>query len=137
MELARALFVAVCDTFNFTRAAELCNISQPSLTASIKKLEEEFGGPLFHREGKRMLLTELGQRLRPFISQMAEQEEAVRQAATDFRLLRQFRCASASCRRSAPGRMGRGLRAFRESHTGVELAASEGRPERWASSSQR
>jgi len=37
-------FLAVCEAQNFTRAAENCNVAQPSLTKAIKKLEEEFGG---------------------------------------------------------------------------------------------
>ena len=43
-------FLAVCDTLNFTRAAERCNVSQPSLTRAIQKLEAELGGLLFRRE---------------------------------------------------------------------------------------
>ncbi len=31
-------FLAVCETLNFTRAADRCNVAQPSLTKAIKKL---------------------------------------------------------------------------------------------------
>ena len=34
-------FLALSETLNFTRAAERCNVAQPSLTAAIKKLEAE------------------------------------------------------------------------------------------------
>jgi hypothetical protein len=45
MEIHQArYFLAVCSELNFTRAARRCNISQPSLTRAIQKLEEEFGG---------------------------------------------------------------------------------------------
>ncbi len=40
-------FLALCETLNFTRAANNCNVSQPSLTRAIQNLEGEFGGPLF------------------------------------------------------------------------------------------
>src|SRR6202022_2133814 len=43
-------FLAVCETLNFTRAAEKCNVSQPALTRGIHKLEEELGGLLLRRE---------------------------------------------------------------------------------------
>ena len=37
-------FLAVCDCLNFTRAAEMCNVTQPALTRAVQKLEEELGG---------------------------------------------------------------------------------------------
>jgi regulatory helix-turn-helix LysR family protein/GDSL-like lipase/acylhydrolase family protein len=37
-------FLAVCETLNFTRSAENCNVSQPALTRAVHKLEEELGG---------------------------------------------------------------------------------------------
>ena len=43
-------FLVLARTLNFTKAAEECNVTQPSLTRAVKKLEEELGGALFHRE---------------------------------------------------------------------------------------
>ena len=60
-------FLAVSRTQNFTRAAEECNVTQPSLTRAIKQLEYELGGDLFFRERPASQLTELGQRMRPFL----------------------------------------------------------------------
>ena len=60
-------FLAVSKTLNFTRAAEECHVSQPSLTRAIKLLEDEFGGELFRRERNLSHLTELGQRMLPLI----------------------------------------------------------------------
>lgn len=62
-------FLAVAREFNFTRAAESCNVAQPSLTRAIKQLEEELGGDLFRRERNLSHLTELGQRMRPMLQQ--------------------------------------------------------------------
>lgn len=127
MELDQArYFLAACEHLNFTRAAESCGISQPSMTASIKKLEDELGGPLFHREGKRILLTELGQRLRPFLSQMAEQAETVRQAASDFRLLRQVPLRIGIMNTIGPMRLSGLLARYKQDHPGVELGVHEG-----------
>ena len=58
-------FLTVCETKNFTRAAELCHVSQPALTTAIKKLEEELGGALFYRERGRVIETGLGGLVRP------------------------------------------------------------------------
>jgi DNA-binding transcriptional LysR family regulator len=40
-------FLAVCETLNFTRAAEKCKVSQPALSRAVQQLEEEVGGLLF------------------------------------------------------------------------------------------
>jgi LysR family transcriptional regulator, hydrogen peroxide-inducible genes activator len=57
-------FSAVADLGNFTRAAESCNVSQPSLSQQILNLEKELGHKLFHRLGRRAVLTEAGASLR-------------------------------------------------------------------------
>src|SRR3954465_545540 len=53
-------FVAVAETENFTRAAERTHVSQPSLSQQISKLEGEVGHKLFHRLGRKAVLTEAG-----------------------------------------------------------------------------
>ncbi len=57
-------FLATCETLNFTRAAERCNVSQPALTKSIHMLEAELGGPLFDTQSRPIRLTDLGKLLR-------------------------------------------------------------------------
>lgn len=56
-------FLAVAETGNFTKAAQRCFVSQPSLSQQILNLEEEFGQPLFHRLGRKAVLTEAGKTL--------------------------------------------------------------------------
>src|ERR1043165_9321814 len=53
-------FVAVAETGNFTRASERANVSQPSLSQQIINLESEVGHKLFHRLGRKAVLTEAG-----------------------------------------------------------------------------
>lgn len=48
---------------NFTRAAEAVGLSQPALSRSIARLEEELGQPIFERQTKKVSLTDAGQRL--------------------------------------------------------------------------
>lgn len=62
-------FLAVARELNFTRAAESCNVAQPSLTRAIKQLEDELGGELFRRERNLSHLSELGQRMLPMLQQ--------------------------------------------------------------------
>ncbi|MBN2503547.1 MAG: LysR family transcriptional regulator [Anaerolineales bacterium] len=58
-------FVAVAETGNFSRAAERCQIAQPSLSQQIIKLEQEIGQPLFDRLGRKSVLTQAGKQLLP------------------------------------------------------------------------
>src|SRR3954471_13594555 len=53
-------FLAVADTGNFTRAAERSHVTQPSLSQQILNLEREVGHKLFHRLGRKAVLTEAG-----------------------------------------------------------------------------
>lgn len=75
-------FLGVSRTLNFTRAAEECNVSQPSLTRAIKLLEDELGGELFRRERNRSHLTELGTRMLPLMQQCYDTAQGVRSLAT-------------------------------------------------------
>ena len=80
-------FLAVCETLNFTRAAEQCNISQPALTRAIQKLEEELGGPMFRRERNLTHLTDLGRLVRPRLERILRETEAAHAAAQEFNTL--------------------------------------------------
>src|SRR5260370_21621830 len=63
-------FLAAAAELNFTKAAEKCSVSQPSLTRAIKQLEGELGGDLFRRERPQAQLTELGERIYPLMKQI-------------------------------------------------------------------
>ncbi|WP_279483001.1 LysR family transcriptional regulator [Aureimonas sp. SK2] len=53
-------FLAVVDTGNFSRAATACNVTQPTLSVGIAKLEQGLGRTLFHRTNRRVELTQAG-----------------------------------------------------------------------------
>ena len=52
--------VAIAEAGHMTRAAEALGVSQPALSAAVRKLEEELGVPLFDRTGRGVTLTEAG-----------------------------------------------------------------------------
>ena len=56
-------FLAVCQTMNFTRAAELLHITQPAVSQHIHALEAQYGVRLFVYQGKQLHLTESGRLL--------------------------------------------------------------------------
>ena len=53
--------VAVADTRHFGRAAARCHISQPTLSAQLRKLENYLGVQLVERAPRRIALTEAGE----------------------------------------------------------------------------
>lgn len=78
-------FLALARTLNFTRAAEDCNVSQPSLTRAIKLLETELGGELLRRERGLTHLTELGERMVPLLTQCHESAANAKAVASAMR----------------------------------------------------
>jgi len=80
-------FLAVIDNGTFTAAAAQANVSQPTLSAGIAKLERETGAKLFRRNSQRVELTEAGARF----------------AVHARRIEREFNLAQASIDGLAPG----------------------------------
>jgi LysR family hydrogen peroxide-inducible transcriptional activator len=79
-------FAAVVEFRHFGRAAESCNVSQPTLSSQIRKLEDELGVTLLERTNKRVDLTPVGglilEHARRALAEAA-QIEAVARAARD------------------------------------------------------
>jgi DNA-binding transcriptional LysR family regulator len=78
-------FLAVARVLNFTRAADECSVTQPSLTRAIKQLEAELGGDLFRRERPAAQLTELGQRMHPLLKQCHDAAAGARELASSLK----------------------------------------------------
>jgi DNA-binding transcriptional LysR family regulator len=89
MEMAQIRYaLAVARALSFTRAAVECNVSQPALTKAIRNLESELGNPLFHRETKRVLISEFGRSMLPHLQHIADEAETARALAVNYRLIR-------------------------------------------------
>lgn len=56
-------FLAIVDNGGFSRAAAVLYVSQPSLSQAVRALERDLGSELFHRIGRRAVLTEAGEAL--------------------------------------------------------------------------
>lgn len=78
------VFIAVAEQKNFTRAAELLNISQPGVSLHIRNLEDELGARLFMRSPKQVKLTREGEMLYGCGKQMLALYE---KTAAEIRLL--------------------------------------------------
>ena len=126
MEMHQIKYVlAAARTLNFTKAAGECNVSQPALTKAIRALETELGAPLFHREGKRMLLSEFGRSLVPHLSKILEEAQVARSLADNFRLLVHVPIRIGIMSTVGHVRFSRFLAHFQKEHEGVEVAVCE------------
>ena len=129
MEMFQIRYVlAAARHLNFTRAATECNISQPALTKGIKSLEEEFGAPLFYREGRRIMVSDFGRSMLPRLAHIAEEAAATRVLAENFRLLEQVPVNLGMMSTIGHMRLAHFLSKFEIEHPGLELAVSEATP---------
>lgn len=78
------IFMKVCETGSFSRAAEALNYTQSGISQMMAGLEEELGVQLFARIKKGVILTDNGRRLLPYIQEMVNQKDKLRQAAFDI-----------------------------------------------------
>ena len=69
--------VAVADNRHFGQAAELCFVSQPTLSGQIKKLEEELGVTLFERTKRSVETTRIGDAIVVQARKVLEQADAL------------------------------------------------------------
>jgi LysR family hydrogen peroxide-inducible transcriptional activator len=76
-------FLRVAKRGNFTRASEDLLISQPALSRSIQKLEEELGQPVFERKTRSVSLTEAGTLLQSRAQQVLSIIEDTKAEITD------------------------------------------------------
>jgi DNA-binding transcriptional LysR family regulator len=125
-------FLAVSKTRNFTKAAELCNVTQPALTRAIQKIEEEIGGLLFSRERGNIHLTDLGRLLEPQFSEMIEHANAAKEAARRFLKLEGAQLTLGVMCTIGPLRFAGFLNKFRTTHPGIELTLVENVPAKLA-----
>lgn len=82
-----SLFLAVVEHGGFTRAAQAVHISQPALSQAIAELEAELRGPLFHRLGRKVTLTEAGSALVGPARSVLREIDAARQVTAEVNAL--------------------------------------------------
>jgi LysR family hydrogen peroxide-inducible transcriptional activator len=69
--------VALADERHFGKAAERCFVSQPTLSAQIRKLEEYLGVPLVERQPKRVAMTATGEKIVQRARALLQQADAI------------------------------------------------------------
>jgi LysR family transcriptional regulator, hydrogen peroxide-inducible genes activator len=74
-------FVAVAEHRHFGRAAAACEVSQPTLSAQLRKLEDHLGVVLFERTNRRVALTPMGRKLLVHARQALREAELLESTA--------------------------------------------------------
>ena len=78
-------FLQVAQHHSFSRAAEVLQLTQPSITARIQALERELGEELFERGGRGVSLTDAGNAFRPYVERLLQTLQEGRDAVEEVR----------------------------------------------------
>lgn len=116
-------FYAVARMGSFTKAAEHLHLSQPTITTQVRFLEENYKVELFHRSGKRVRLTHVGEQLMQLAQQIfALETDAVSLLGDAGKLLSgQFRVAAVG-----PYHVTKMLADFSQKYPGIKVVVRTG-----------
>ena len=126
MEMQQLRYVvAVARMGNFSRAAEQCHVSQPSLSQQILKLEDELGERLFDRMKREVKLTSHGEAFLRRAVHILEEADAAKREAADAQTLLRGTLAIGALPTLAPYLLPAALAAFARKFGGVEILVHE------------
>ena len=117
--------VAVARTRNFSRAAEQCHVSQPSLSQQIQKLEDELGERLFDRMKREAKLTAHGEAFLLHAVAILAEVDAARREAADAKDLLSGTMAIGVLPTIAPYLLPGVMEEFTKTYPGVEIMMHE------------
>ena len=114
-------FLAVVDHGGVNRAAAALYLAQPSLSQAIRALERDLGHQLFHRVGRRLVLTDAGRALVEPARHVVRGLEAARASVESVAGLESGRVEIAAMPSQAVEPLGGMIRAFTERHPGLSV----------------
>jgi len=117
---------AVYKAGSFSAAAESLFLSQPCLSAMVKKAERQLGVPIFDRTTKPVSLTEYGTQYIAFLEKVQELEYGFEQYLNDVRGLRTGRVFVGANNVFASYVLPGLIRSFQERYPGVQVQMTEG-----------
>jgi len=86
MTLTEMRYITALDkTRHFGKAADLCHVSQPTLSVAIKKVEQHIGAPLFERGASEIRTTPLGEQIVSQIKRVLDESLRLEEIATQSR----------------------------------------------------
>lgn len=126
MEMHQLRYVAaVARTGNFSRAAEECHVSQPSLSQQVQKLEAELGERLFDRLKRTTKLTSPGEAFLPRAMRILEEVDAAKREATEAKGLLRGTVHLGVLPTIAPYVLPAAMAKFAAKYPGVEIVVQE------------
>ena len=85
MNFSQLKFIkAVAELESFSRAAEFCSVTQPTLSNGVAKLEDELGKKIFIRTTRSVTTTHFGRSLLPIITSILTQQSFIYSSAKDY-----------------------------------------------------
>ncbi|MFB7677881.1 LysR family transcriptional regulator [Kitasatospora purpeofusca] len=133
MELRQLEYlVAVAEEASFTKAAARVFVTQPCVSAQIRRLERELGQELLDRGGRTVQLTGAGEAVMPHARAMLAAVEGVREAVETASGVVRGQVALASVASSLSLRLPELVADFSATHPAVEISFSEGSTEQLA-----
>lgn len=115
-------FLAVCELRSFSQAARLRDMSQPTITQHVQRLEAMAGAPLFVRGGRKITLTSTGESLRSLAARFEEAHQDILRFLGAERRLGRIRFGAAED--FASTQLPMMLRAFTSAHPDVVFSLS-------------
>lgn len=117
---------AVYKLGSFSAAAESLFVTQPCLSAMVKKTEEQLGVPIFDRKAKPLRLTEYGERYISYIENLQAMESELEQYLNDVRGLRTGKLNVGANNIFASYILPGLIHKFKELYPGVQVQMTEG-----------
>lgn len=118
-------FVALSQERNFTRAAEICHLSQPAFSALITALETNIGARLFDRNTRNVQLTTEGEHFFASAVRLLEDMDGILEDMSDHVERRKGRVAVAALPSLAAGWLPQVFAEFRRLYPGIALSLTD------------
>ena len=118
-------FVLIAEHGTFTEAARRAHVTQPALSASIRRLEEELGGALFDRGRHGASLTAAGEALMPHAMAALAAVEDARRAVEEIEGLATGRVRIGAGATACTYLLPKPLARFRKTHPGIRFLLRE------------
>lgn len=118
-------FLAVAEARSFTRAAETLNQSQPSLSATIRQLEDMLGAPLFERNTRHVQLTGIGESYRGVAQRLLSEMQASTDVVRDLLEKRTGNIHVAALPSVAAFYLAKALQVFRARYPNIGISVND------------